>query len=500
MQSVTTINGSTLELKPCSHPLLVTAHETVQNILEHVGKKAAVQRCNLFHIIESTWIVVEHQWPQGNEGQWFILPTCIRHVQDDTAFVVTRDILSNSSTDLEFFKVNDIASLLLVPIRNPKVPSITIGFLSFTSNVPREWTPGDKVLLELARDLVSTTLCHPDIFINLDHEIVHLSATEVHARLSNEQHATVDQIVVLFEKIRRQSKIKDLWMSFGMSAFKNKLARFIISNQTIVMALPAFPFKSRNTNSNVIGTLPDMGEVLALANLNLFALQVSEVYPPGCKILVVSDGRVFNDLYPVSDVTVSVYTRYIHSLGQGQLQFIGLDQMFSSSTENQFKRDAIVQLYGGNVETVNRKLKEDAHFHQVYIAFKIHLRKDIGELRRPAAEKAKIMMIRNDSYSELVRLLFPHHVRLSIHDHSSAEKISVHLVGDSIITPWHGVAMKQKDGTWTITRKKTALEMGCVLEDAMSSTSREDILCNDLKSLNITQNQFFSSLPFYREI
>ncbi|CAF1943592.1 unnamed protein product [Rotaria magnacalcarata] len=259
---------------------------------------------------------------------------------------MTHDVLSNSSTDLEFFKVNGIASLLLVPIRNPKAPSIVIGFLSFTSNVPREWTPGDMVLLEMARDLVSATLCHPDIFINLDHEIAHLSATEVEARLSDEQHATVDRIVVLFEKMRRQSKIKDLWVSLGMSAFKYKLARFIISNQTIAMALPAFPFKSRNTNSNVIGTLPDMGEALALANLNSFALQVSEVYPPGCKILVVSDGRVFNDLYPVSDVAVSVYTRYIHSLGQGQLQFIGLDQMFSSSTENQFKRDAIVQLSG----------------------------------------------------------------------------------------------------------------------------------------------------------
>lgn len=35
-QSVTTMDESTLELKPCSHPLLVMAHETVQNIL---GKK-----------------------------------------------------------------------------------------------------------------------------------------------------------------------------------------------------------------------------------------------------------------------------------------------------------------------------------------------------------------------------------------------------------------------------------------------------------------------------
>ena len=110
------------------------------------------------------------------------------------------------------------------------------------------------------------------------------------------------------------------------------------------------------------------------------------------------------------------------------------------------------------------------------MAFKAALRKDIGKKRGSAADKAKIMMMRNDSYSELVLIMFPHHIRLPIHDHSSTEKISVHLVGNSIITPWHGVAVKQKDRTWAIMRKKTALEMGCILEDAMSPENREDIL------------------------
>lgn len=101
--------------------------------------------------------------------------------------------------------------------------------------------------------------------------------------------------------------------------------------------------------------------------------------------------------------------------------------------------------------------------------------------RRTVAEKAKIMIVRNDSYSELIRIC------LSIHDHSSVEKISVHLVRDSIITPWQGSG-------------RTALEMGCILDDAMSPENRTEMLHWDLQSLNLTQNQFFSSLPFYREI
>lgn len=444
-------------------------------------------------------MIVEQEWPRGNEGRCFSIPTRLKNIQNNTAFAMTRDDPSNLSTDLEFFAINDITALLLLPIQNPQISSTSIGFLSFASNHLREWTQENILLLELARDLISATLKYPEIFINFDDEIADLSDKEIEARCSDEQHATAESIVVLFERMRRQSKIKDLWESFGMKAFKNKLARFIISNQAIAMVLPAFPFKNSDRNNKVIGILPDMGEALALTNLNAFAIEVSKTYPPGCKILVISDGRVFNDLYPASDATVSAYTHCIHSLGGDHMYFIGLDQMFPSLTENKLKRDAIVLLYGGDIERVDKKLREDVHFHQVYMAFKIALRKDVGEDRRSAAEKAKLMMLRNDSYSEMIRILFPDHVRLSIHDHSSVEKISVHLVGDSIITPWHGVAVKRKDGTWTIMRKKKALEMGCILEDAMGPLNNKDILCNDLKSLSLAENGLFSCLPFYRE-
>ena len=123
---------------------------------------------------------------------------------------------------------------------------------------------------------------------SLDDEIANLSVSEIEARFSDKQRTIMNQIVILFERICRHSKIKDLWESIGRNTFKNKLARLIVSNQTIAMVLPAFPFKNKDRNNKVIGVLPDMGEALAFGKLNSFAQQVSEIYPPDCKILVVN--------------------------------------------------------------------------------------------------------------------------------------------------------------------------------------------------------------------
>lgn len=64
------------------------------------------------------------------------------------------------------------------------------------------------------------------------------------------------------------------------------------------------------------------------------------------------------------------------------------------------------------------------------------------------------MMLRNDSYSFIIRCLFPQHIRLSIHDSNNIEKVGVHMVGRSIITPWHGVPVRHLDGMWSIMRRK----------------------------------------------
>jgi pyoverdine/dityrosine biosynthesis protein Dit1 len=62
----------------------------------------------------------------------------------------------------------------------------------------------------------------------------------------------------------------------------------------VPMCLPAFPFKSPNSTLKTLGKLPDKGEEIALAHLNGLCSAIGDIYPPGAKLTIISDGLVYN--------------------------------------------------------------------------------------------------------------------------------------------------------------------------------------------------------------
>lgn len=66
------------------------------------------------------------------------------------------------------------------------------------------------------------------------------------------------------------------------------------SNQPILMCLPAFPFKSPNTRTKVLGRLPDKAEEFALAHLDGLCAAIKHEYAPGAQLMIISDGLVYN--------------------------------------------------------------------------------------------------------------------------------------------------------------------------------------------------------------
>lgn len=76
--------------------------------------------------------------------------------------------------------------------------------------------------------------------------------------------------------------------------FLNQVASRISRSEPILMCLPAFPFKSPNTSSKVLGTLPDKAEDFALAHLNGLCAAISHIYQHGARLCIVSDGLVYN--------------------------------------------------------------------------------------------------------------------------------------------------------------------------------------------------------------
>lgn len=64
----------------------------------------------------------------------------------------------------------------------------------------------------------------------------------------------------------------------------------------VPLSLPAFPFKSPNSTFKTLGKLPDKGEEIALAHLNGLCNAIGDVYAPGAKLSIISDGLVYNGM------------------------------------------------------------------------------------------------------------------------------------------------------------------------------------------------------------
>ena len=85
-------------------------------------------------------------------------------------------------------------------------------------------------------------------------------------------------------------------LAAGKPKFLSVIDQFIMAGTQVEMCLPAFPFKSANKVEKVFGILPDKAEELALERLNTMCIRIGNVYPPGAKLTIISDGLVYNGL------------------------------------------------------------------------------------------------------------------------------------------------------------------------------------------------------------
>jgi hypothetical protein len=80
----------------------------------------------------------------------------------------------------------------------------------------------------------------------------------------------------------------------GKARFLPFVESYVKANEPVRMVLPAFPFKSPNRVDKTLGSLPDLGEELALQHLNGLCESIKEIYEPGAKVTITSDGLVYN--------------------------------------------------------------------------------------------------------------------------------------------------------------------------------------------------------------
>lgn len=105
---------------------------------------------------------------------------------------------------------------------------------------------------------------------------------------------TSNLIVSILERFRMSDGEGERKALGVVPKFLAQIERCIARDEPVCMVLPAFPFKSVNKTTKVLGSLPDKGEEVALRHLDHMCQAIREVYKYGARVYIVSDGLVYN--------------------------------------------------------------------------------------------------------------------------------------------------------------------------------------------------------------
>ncbi|KAI5954370.1 DIT1 [Candida jiufengensis] len=264
-----------------------------------------------------------------------------------------------------------------------------------------------------------------------------------------------EQITDIFASKLKHTVEHDKWESIGRLKFKKGVEFFTSRGQPLEAVLPAFPCKSSN-HEKVSGDLPDKGEELALKRLIYFAEEIEKIYPPGIIIWIISDGHVFSDCIAVDDLKVNQYSIALKHLYKritpknSIIKFNSLPEIFKNydnvpinidlqhflGTKLDYESETCRKIMMLSCDTDNGKLKNDINTPNhprlsLFRGFSKFMTEDLQfhpevssitrkKFKKIVSQVAFEMIKRNDAYSNLVELMFPFHLRFSIHAHNNA--------------------------------------------------------------------------------
>jgi len=240
-----------------------------------------------------------------------------------------------------------------------------------------------------------------------------------------------------------------------------KLEAQMVQRKTLQFLLPAFPAKSPSPKKTA-GHHPDLGEVLALNNLNEMCRKISNIYEPGAEVIICSDGRIFSDVVMVSDKIIDEYSEWIKSIIQEfdfkHLSTFAMDDLHQDLDGPQL-RERLVWQYAKSLDEVRYLVINDEDFrslfngvHKFMLEDQAGLEENSNLSKNQIHKKTKVLtyelLRRSDAWSTLLLDHFEDALRLSIHAYPlTHEKFGVKLVHSSEkwATPWHNVTVKKDD-------------------------------------------------------
>lgn len=255
-----------------------------------------------------------------------------------------------------------------------------------------------------------------------------------------------------------------------LTSHMHKVEFFIKNEQPIHFILPAFPAKSPNPQK-VLGTLPDMGEQISLQFLQSLCSQIREIYAPGARLTICSDGRVFSELVGVKDENVTAYSQALKNMlgeiGADAISLFKLEDVFGRISFDEMRQQLALH-YAESLESIRARVKSDPSYRQLFNGIHRFLFEDYlvlqpsqsrSQLRAKCKELTYGLIQRSNAWSALITKQFPCALRLSIHPQPyHSEKIGIHMIKtlDEWGTPWHNAAVY--DGEKFLLVKRSVLD------------------------------------------
>ncbi|MEV0279733.1 isocyanide synthase family protein [Streptomyces sp. NPDC050610] len=261
-----------------------------------------------------------------------------------------------------------------------------------------------------------------------------------------------------------------------------RIRRFTSAGEPVLFTLPGFPCKSPNP-AKVLGHLPDEGERLSLAFLDRLCSRVGEIYGPGARMLICSDGHIFGDLINVPDAHIDAYGDALRTMirraGLRHLDTFDLRQVYGDLPYDE-KRARAAEAYAPGLAALRTLTRTDEETTRLYRGITRFLVEDsVGHtgsrsaLQRDCRARAYGVIARSRAWGDLVAARHPRSVRLSIHpQRPGAAKFGIRLLesADAWATPWHSTVLRRRDGRAQLMRRADAARLGrLVLRDGRPS-------------------------------
>ncbi|STX27869.1 pyoverdine biosynthesis protein PvcA [Legionella beliardensis] len=295
-------------------------------------------------------------------------------------------------------------------------------------------------------------------------------------------HEIAKHIIALLLNHKRQVKIyaKDCQGNYCVNCQEPHLFKVIQAlkvQQPLILILPAFPAKSAN-RQKTISAKPDLGEIMGLRNLNELCKEIEQLHPLGVKLIICSDGRVFNDLVLVDDEDVDIYQQGIQAIiTHNQLTHLStfsLDDIYPHQDYERM-REQLINQFGESVLSIKKRIQLDEMLlyqfngiHRFITEDQLYLRTSMSknQVRKEAKQIAYDVLRRSNAWSNLLAMNFPQAIRLSIHPQPcGSEKLGIQFLpaANCWATPWHNVLLKNRQ-CWQLVKRIEAERLGATLK------------------------------------